>query len=129
MTNDLLAPRSQASGRSTEMRSWIFMRVSGLVLVVLVLGHLYVMTVASTGVQRVNWGFVAGRWAAPFWQLWDLAMLWLAMLHGAIGMRTIIEDYARRDSTRFGLKMLLYAASAAVIGLGTLVVLTFDPTR
>ncbi len=43
----------------------------------------------------------------PFWQVWDLLMLWLAMLHGTNGMRTVINDYAERDTTRFWLKVLL----------------------
>ena len=76
---------------------------------------------------RVPATFVAGRWASPFWQSWDLIMLWLAMLHGTNGMRTIINDYAERDQTRFWLKMLLYVSAAFIILLGTLVIFTFDP--
>ncbi len=109
------------------MYSWIFMRLSGVVLVVLVLGHLLIMNVLDGGVHRINWGFVAGRWASPFWQIWDLAMLWLAVLHGGNGLRTIINDYARRDGTRFWLSMLLLASVLFTIGLGTLVIFTFDP--
>ncbi len=111
-----------------ELYAWLFMRVSGMLLVVLVLGHLFIMNILDGGVQRINFAFVAGRWSSPFWQTWDLLMLWLAQLHGANGMRTIINDYTRRDTTRFWLKMLLYAASVLVIALGTLVIFTFDPT-
>jgi succinate dehydrogenase / fumarate reductase membrane anchor subunit len=103
------------------------MRVSGIVLVFLVLGHLFIMNVLDGGVQRINFAFVAGRWASPFWQIWDLLMLWLAMLHGTNGLRTIINDYAERDQTRFWMKMLLYVSSAFIIILGTLVIFTFDP--
>ena len=110
-----------------EMYSWVFMRVSGLLLVVLVLGHLLIMTMLDGGVSRVNFGFVAGRWASPFWRTWDLAQLWLAQLHGTNGLRVIINDYAERDGTRFWLKMLLYTASTLVLMLGTLVIFTFDP--
>lgn len=122
------APRSSTRQRSNfELYSWIFMRVSGIVLVFLVLGHLFIMNILDGGVQRINFAFVAGRWASPFWQIWDLSMLWLAMLHGANGMRTIISDYATRDQTRFWLKMLLYVSTAFIILLGTLVIFTFDP--
>ena len=124
-------PRSRAprSGRSTnfELYSWVFMRVSGLLLVFLVLGHLFVMHIVDGGVERVNFAFVAGRWSSPFWRTWDLAMLWLAELHGTNGLRTIINDYAERDGTRFWLKMLLYTSSFLVLLLGTLVIFTFDP--
>lgn len=54
-------------------------------------------------------------------------MLWLATLHGANGLRTIINDYAERDNTRLWLKALLYTAAGFTIVLGTLVIFTFDP--
>ena len=127
------APRSPLGGRRTpqrsnfELYSWLFMRISGIVLVFLVLGHLFIMNILDGGVQRINFAFVAGRWASPFWQVWDLTMLWLAMLHGTNGMRVIINDYAERDQTRFWLKMILFVSSGLIILLGTLVVFTFDP--
>ena len=120
-------PSQSASKTSFEMYAWVFMRVSGLLLVVLVLGHLLIMNILDGGVQRINFGFVAGRWASPFWQTWDLAQLWLAQVHGTNGLRTVINDYAERDGTRFWLKMLLYTASFLVLVLGTLVIFTFDP--
>ena len=123
------APRSrrQLTKNNFELNAWLFMRISGVVLIILVLGHLLIMNVLDGGVQRINFAFVAGRWSSPFWQVWDLMMLWLAMLHGTNGMRTIINDYAERDQTRFWLKMLLYLAAGFTILLGTLVIFTFDP--
>ncbi len=126
----LEAPRSRRlSGSRTnfELYAWLFMRLSGLLLVFLVLGHLFIMLVLDGGVQKINFAFVAGRWSNPFWQTWDLLQLWLAQLHGANGLRTIINDYAERDGTRFWLKMLLYSSSILIIVLGTLVIFTFDP--
>jgi succinate dehydrogenase / fumarate reductase membrane anchor subunit len=121
-------PRRPAARRSNgELYSWLFMRLSGLLLVVLVLGHLFIMNILDGGVHRIGFAFVSGRWASPFWQVWDLSMLWLAQLHGTNGLRVIINDYAQRDGTRFWLKMLLYTASTLVIVLGTLVIFTFDP--
>ena len=125
----LNAPKTARSGGRTnyEMWSWIFMRVSGIVLVFLVLGHLLIMNVLDGGVQRINFAFVAGRWSSPFWQVWDLLQLWLAMIHGANGLRTIINDYSERDQTRFWLKAALAVATVFTIALGTLVIFTFDP--
>ncbi|MDP4676919.1 MAG: succinate dehydrogenase hydrophobic membrane anchor subunit [Candidatus Nanopelagicales bacterium] len=125
----LAAPGSKRGEQRSnfELYSWLFMRISGIVLVFLVLGHLFIMNILDGGVQRINFAFVAGRWASPFWQIWDLTMLWLAMLHGTNGLRTIINDYAERDQTRFWMKMLLYVSSGFIILLGTLVLFTFDP--
>lgn len=123
------APRKRVRARrsNVEMYSWLFMRFSGIVLVGLVLGHLVIMNILDGGVHRINWGFVAGRWASPFWQVWDLLMLWLAELHGANGLRTVINDYSRKPATRFWLQTLLAASVVLTIGLGTLVIFTFDP--
>ena len=129
MTVNIADPRSaRATASNWEKHSWVFMRVSGVVLFFLVLGHLFIMNVLDGGVSRINFAFVAGRWSSPFWQAWDLLMLWLAMLHGTNGMRTVINDYAEKDSTRFWLRSLLYVACVFIIALGTLVVFTFDPT-
>ncbi|MBP2322717.1 succinate dehydrogenase / fumarate reductase membrane anchor subunit [Kibdelosporangium banguiense] len=122
------SPRRPSARRSNwELASWLFMRLSGLALVILVLGHLLIMNILDGGVHRINWGFVAGRWSSPFWQFWDLSMLWLAELHGGNGLRTIINDYARKDQTRFWLKMLLYVSMVLILALGTFVIFTFDP--
>ncbi|AEH08501.1 MULTISPECIES: succinate dehydrogenase hydrophobic membrane anchor subunit [Protofrankia] len=110
-----------------ELYAWLFMRVSGILLVFLVLGHLFIMNILDGGVQRIGFGFVAGRWASPFWRTWDLLMLVLAELHGTNGLRTVINDYAERPQTRFWLKMLLYVSAFLVISLGSLVIFTFDP--
>src|SRR5690625_6879467 len=112
----LAAPRSPRRRRgrtNTEMYAWLFMRVSGVLLLVLVFGHLFVNLMIGDGINALDFAFVAGKWASPLWQVWDLLMLWLAMLHGANGLRTIINDYADRDQPRCWLKMLLYPATPA----------------
>ncbi|WP_166846271.1 succinate dehydrogenase hydrophobic membrane anchor subunit [Isoptericola sp. BMS4] len=125
-------PRSPYARRKTtrgnfELYSWVFMRASGVLLLVLIFGHLFVNLMVGEGVHAIDFGFVAGKWASPFWQIWDLLMLWLAMFHGTNGVRTIINDYAQRDATRGVLKVLLYLAFTIVVVLGTLVIFTFDP--
>ncbi|NED99636.1 succinate dehydrogenase hydrophobic membrane anchor subunit [Phytoactinopolyspora halotolerans] len=132
----IAAPRSPRSPRSprrmrgrtnTELYAWLFMRVSGVLLMVLVFGHLFVNLMVGEGINALDFAFVAGKWADPFWQVWDLLMLWLAMIHGSNGLRTIINDYAERDQLRMWLKVGLYTAAAITIVLGTLVIFTFDP--
>jgi succinate dehydrogenase / fumarate reductase, membrane anchor subunit len=110
-----------------ELYSWLFMRASGVLLVFLVLGHLFIMMVTDGGVEKIGFAFVAGRWASPWWQFWDLLQLWLAMIHGTNGMRTVINDYADKDRTRAILKGLLFTAAFLTVALGTLVIFTFDP--
>ena len=117
---------SRARG-NFELWSWLFMRGSGVVLLVLVFGHLFVNLMLGQGIKSIDFAFVAGKWASPFWQTWDLLMLWLAEIHGVNGVRTIINDYTEKDSTRLILKTLLAASAILVLVLGTLVIFTFDP--
>jgi succinate dehydrogenase / fumarate reductase membrane anchor subunit len=119
--------RSRATRSNFELYSWLFMRGSGVVLIALVFGHLFVNLVTGDGIRQVDFAFIAGKWTNPFWQTWDLLMLWLAELHGVNGVRTIINDYAEKDTTRIVLKTLLMVSAALVLFLGTLVIFTFDP--
>jgi succinate dehydrogenase / fumarate reductase membrane anchor subunit len=119
--------RVRSSRTNFELYGWIFMRVSGVLLVVLVIGHLVVNLMVGEGIKAIDFGFVANKWASPFWQVYDLLMLWLAMIHGTNGLRTVINDYAERDLTRFWLKALLVVSATAVIVIGTLTIFTFDP--
>jgi succinate dehydrogenase / fumarate reductase membrane anchor subunit len=54
-------------------------------------------------------------------------MLWLALIHGANGMRTIVNDYVTHETTRRVLVWGLWLSAGFLILLGTLVVFTFDP--
>jgi succinate dehydrogenase / fumarate reductase membrane anchor subunit len=121
-------PRSAKPKRTNwEKWGWIYMRVSGVALIVLVFGHLFANLWVGEGIKAIDFAFVAGKWADPFWQVWDLAMLWLALIHGTNGMRTIVNDYAEREKTRKLLVWILWATCAALVLLGTLVIFTFDP--
>ena len=48
-----------------ELWSWLFMRISGLVLLILAVGHVLIMHVLDEGVDRVNFGFVADALGQP----------------------------------------------------------------
>ncbi|MEY4961705.1 MAG: hypothetical protein RLZZ249_402 [Actinomycetota bacterium] len=119
-------PRTR-KGANWEKYGWLFMRVSGPLLVVLIFTHLVVNLVVGDGIKAIDFAFVAGKWADPFWQFWDLAMLWLAMIHGTNGMRTIVNDYTEKVKVRKALITTLWSVCALLIILGTLVIFTFDP--
>jgi succinate dehydrogenase / fumarate reductase membrane anchor subunit len=126
------APRSPARpapkrGVNWEKWGWIYMRASGVVLVVLIFGHLFFNLMLGEGISGINFGFVGGKLADPFWQWWDVAMLWLALIHGGNGMRTLVNDYAYNRLVNRILKWAILAAVVVLIVLGTLVVFTFDP--
>ena len=120
-------PQRTARRFNIEKWGWIYMRASGVVLVVLIFGHLFVNLVAGEGVKAIDFAFVAGKLANPFWIAWDTLLLWLALIHGANGMRTIVNDYATNRRTRTILLGAIGVSTVALLVLGTLVIYTFDP--
>ena len=77
-------------------RSWeyVAVRVTGVLLSVLVLGH-FAVTHFVTDVAHDNAGFVARRLSSTLWIAWDSTMLAAALTHGAVGVRIAARDYSR----------------------------------
>ena len=119
-------PRPEASGR--ERFWWYFMRLSGLALVFLALGHMFIMhvLVELTG-GEIDFAFVQSRWGTPFWRIYDLLLLVLAFVHGANGARIVITDYIAHRTARGLLIGILIAISAIWLVLGIAVIAFFDP--
>ena len=122
-------PRSPRSRKHAkwEKWGWLYMRYSGVILLVLIFGHLFINLYSGEGIKAIDFAFVAGKWADPFWQVYDVSMLWLALIHGTNGMRTIVNDYTEREKVRVRLNYTLWVVCGALIILGTLVCFTFDP--
>ena len=120
------SPRSR-KGAKWEKWGWMYMRISGALLLVLIFWHLISNLVMGDGISGIDFAFVAGKWASPSAKIIDGVMLWLALIHGTNGMRTIVNDYTEREGIRKTLIVALWSVCAALILLGTLVVTTFDP--
>ena len=126
------AERPQAASReqgarprqSFETWSWLFMRVSGLVLLFLALIH-FALTHIATDVAKTDYTFLSHRWDNPLWRLFDWSLLALALAHGLNGLRYIIDDYVRRPATRAAVKAALYTVAGVLFAFGTLTILTF----
>lgn len=114
------APRK----RSAEAWSWIFMRLSGLALVLLALVH-FAITHIVNDVAHTDYDFVAERWHNPAWRLFDWLLLVLALAHGVNGLRWIVDDYVRRPGRRRLVKGALYGLTGALVVVGTLTILAF----
>ena len=109
-----------------ELFAWFFMRVSGVVLLFLAVGHLLIMHVIHN-IDTLSYAFVAQRWATPFWRTYDGIMLVLAMTHGMNGLRVILDDYLRPGGWKAFWMSVLFTAGFAFLFLGLLVILTFQP--
>lgn len=112
-----------------ELWSWLFMRLSGILLLFLAVGHVLIMHVFETGVARVNFDFVVDRWSSPFWRTWDWMMLALALVHGVNGVRVIVQDYVRSPGGRLAWNWAFGVVGFTLLVLGTVIVFTFDPAQ
>ena len=108
------------------------MRISGLVLVLLALGHLYVMHIQHN-VEVINYNFVVNRWTAPgtgyIWRIWDLLMIGLAVIHGFNGLRQVLDEYIVRRGLRVFVHTLIWSATTGLILLGSYAILMFEPDK
>jgi succinate dehydrogenase cytochrome b556 subunit len=119
---------SQSSSRPAPVKNgferfmWQFMRLSGLLMVVLIFFHLTIMHFTND-IEQITGQFVATRFAAtPLWIILDLAILVLAWVHGLNGLRIVLMDYLRRSGARtvvFGVigafGLFWFGAGAAVL--------------
>jgi succinate dehydrogenase / fumarate reductase membrane anchor subunit len=120
--------RGPPEGTGRERFWWWFMRLSGLALVILALGHMLIMHVlVQLSGQEVDFAFVTSRWGTPFWRIYDAILLVLALVHGVNGARVVITDLVPRGGIRTLLVVGLGVIAAAWLLLGLMVVVFFDP--
>jgi succinate dehydrogenase / fumarate reductase, membrane anchor subunit len=122
--NAVTRSRRGSRGRSLEFYSWYFFRVSGLLLVVLALGHFLLMH-AYHSILDVDYTFVARRWAEPLWRTYDWLLLALALLHGFNGLRVVVNEHVHAHGLRAILQWLVGAGTVIFLALGTYVLIAF----
>jgi succinate dehydrogenase / fumarate reductase, membrane anchor subunit len=109
---------------SFERYAWLFTRVSAVVLLAMALFHLLYMHIVM-GVEAVSFQLIAWRWQNPVWRVFDLFLLIFGWLHGANGMRIVVDDYVRPKGWRVATQVLLALVTFVLIGLGAYVIFTF----
>ena len=111
-------------GSSFELYAWFFMRVSGLLLVLLAVGHMFIMHVFNDTLN-LDYEFVAARWDTPYWRAFDWLLLALSLLHGTNGLRVVFHDNLSATTVRQLSLTGLYVTSLAFFILGTYVIVAF----
>ena len=117
---------TQAGGWETF--SWWFFRVSGVGLIFLAIAHLFIMHV-SNDVSATGYDFVAQRYQNPFWRVYDLLLLTLALLHGLNGLRLVSDDYIHRKGWRLAVQSVLFVTVVTFWLMGTMTIVTFQPNQ
>lgn len=114
---ELPSHRAAAAVPATRAWEYVAVRVTGVVLSVLVLGH-FAVTHFVTDVAHDDAGFVARRLSATLWIAWDSTMLAAALGHGAAGVRIVLRDYAGSERRRRVYTRALGAGALVVFAVG-----------
>ena len=118
--------RPGAGSSGWETFSWYFFRISGVALLFLALIHVFDMHIA-TDVSATNYDYIAARYANPFWRVYDLLLLTLALLHGLNGLRIVCDDYIKSRGVRLAVVSGLFLVALTFWLMGTMTIVTFQP--
>ncbi|HLW48927.1 MAG TPA: hypothetical protein VKW09_14335 [bacterium] len=97
-------------------------------MVALVLVHLFLMHYAAVPSATTS-GFVAARWAAPGWRVFDGLLLLLALTHGIVGVHGMARDALRGPRVRAAVDAAAATAAVVFLGLGIAAVFAASPAQ
>lgn len=123
----MYAARSRPTAGNFELWAWLFMRISGIALLVLVLIHFAIMHL-FTPLSDVTFDFVAARFSTPFWRIYDLVLLALALVHGMNGVRVVADDYIHSRGWRLVTATTLWTITFIFMVIGAQIILSFQPS-
>ncbi|GAB4433511.1 MAG: hypothetical protein Kow0031_15110 [Anaerolineae bacterium] len=112
-----------------EWAAWYFMRLSGLLLLGMVLFHLFHTHFWQPGgVGGINYHSIAARWTDPAlgftWRLFDLLLLVLGLAHGSNGIRQMIFGATSQAGWRAAVVGLLVLLYVGLVGIGAAIIFT-----
>ena len=120
-------------GMNLDYVMWLFMRISGLAL--LLLGLLGVIGAAMMGARNhvdlptlMRWVFFPnpnhvissdipdiGIWATAYWQVIQILVVFFGVTHGFNGLRNVIEDYVENSFFQILLRGLIFLIWLAIM--------------
>jgi succinate dehydrogenase / fumarate reductase cytochrome b subunit len=127
-----LAARRSARPRSrADYNIWLFMRISGALVIVLALVHFFIMHFVIR-VDEMSIKTIIDRWNDPanplmsmFWRVYDFALLAFAFTHGIYGTLSVADDYFHAPGWRGLIRGLLYLLWVGLMVLGISVIIFF----
>ncbi len=117
-------PLRPVSGASLIL--WYYMRVSAIAMLGLVVGHLYIMHIL-TSTDVIDFAFVARRFTTPFWRIYYMLILVLALSHGLVGMRGILADYISHRGWRLATETAIWVLGFVFFVMGAIILVAFQP--
>jgi len=104
--------------------AWFFQRLTGIVLVPILLVHLLTMHRYHT--HELVWHDVTRLMASPYWKVLEVSFLVLALYHALNGLYAIIQDYVRSTFWRMTIFSLCVLAGLVLLAFGLVTVFSIQ---
>ncbi|MEJ2709196.1 MAG: hypothetical protein P8074_16410 [Anaerolineales bacterium] len=105
-----------------EATAWRWMRYSGLLLIPLAWIHVLIQDVL-VGVHQIDLSYVAQRWAFVGWRVYDFALLSFAFAHGVNGLRQVLRDFIKSESSMRTVSWGLLAFWLVISAIGAIAII------
>jgi succinate dehydrogenase / fumarate reductase membrane anchor subunit len=119
--------RDYSRSRRSGAGSWWLVRISGLALIPLLVGHYVLMHYNPTSGH--DYGETASRLMSPWFKGLYLAFITIGMYHGLIGIWNIVRDYKMKPSVGMTIFGVITIAGIVFLAVGWNTILTFDPAK
>jgi succinate dehydrogenase / fumarate reductase membrane anchor subunit len=103
---------------------WLFQRVSGVYLAVVLFAHVWLLHYLLR--EDLTFAAVADRVATPLWKTIDVSFLIVALFHGLYGLWIVLEDYIHWGWARVFLYSAISLVALVALVLGILTILPFQ---
>ncbi len=112
--------------KNIERYAFMFMRMSGVALLFLAVGHMLIQHVVNSSTHlTIQW--VAEQWNSWGWKTYDMFLLIFAYIHGMNGLRNVLEDYIHSRPLMRNITIFLIVFSAAMMIYAAFAIAAFDP--
>ncbi len=113
-------------GLTPALSAWLFLRVSGVTMLLLVLTHLLVMHYLNAP-SATGTAFVLERWSSAFWLAFDGLLLVVALTHGLVGANNVAGDHLQGGGRRRATRLATIVLGLAFAGIGSAAIASFNP--
>ncbi len=110
-----------------ERTAFVFMRLSGIALLLLAVGHMLLQHVLNSS-TNLTIMFVAEQWNSWGWKVFDILLLAFTVTHGVNGFRNVLEDYIHNRSLMKVINILLLLFVVVTIMWAGYAIINFDST-
>jgi len=110
-----------------ERTAFVFMRLSGIALLLFAVGHMLIQHVLNSS-TNLTIMFVAEQWNSWGWKAFDIILLAFTIPHGINGLRNVLEDYIHNKTIMKWINVLLLIFVVVTILWAGYAIINFDST-